>query len=125
MEPFKKCSSCDTIWQTRDEMIDDPELNLTGFQPTTTDGPAGFALFNHDRPECGSTIALETHDLLDLYDGPIRNEVLLGTDQCEGHCYRIDDLARCDAPCRNAMIREVLKQILERQRRNRVRRASG
>ena len=33
---------------------------------------------------------------------------LMGTDQCRGHCLRLEDLAACDAPCSNARDRELI-----------------
>lgn len=117
MPAFKTCSSCDKQWVTRDDLLDDPEVILAGFQPAGSDTLEGYALFNHDTPECRSTIALEAEALLDMYDGPLHERVLMGSDACGGHCYRIEDLETCDAPCRNAMIREVLKKIRARQRR--------
>lgn len=123
MSAFKTCTSCDKQWATRDDLLDDPDVVLAGFQPAGRDTMEGYVLFNHDKPDCRSTIALDSGSLLDMYDGPIHERILMGSEACVGHCYRIDDLETCDAPCRNAMIREVLKQIRARQRRLAKRRA--
>jgi hypothetical protein len=117
MEPYKRCTSCHKSWADRDELLDDLDINITGFQPTTEGGVHGFVLINHDAPGCGSTLAIEAESLLDLYTGPVHDSALFGADDCKGHCYRVDDLSECDSPCRNAMVREVIKQLLERRRR--------
>jgi len=125
MSAFKTCPACDASWATRDDLIYDPEMHITGYQPATNAEVLGYVLLTHDRPGCGSTLALDSEDLLDLHDGPVGDGVLYGSDACRGHCYRVEDITTCDAPCRNAVIREVIKKIIERRRRLHRARSAG
>ena len=125
MSVFKICPSCEASWSTRDELIFDEEMHITGYQPAASAEVLGYVLFTHDRPGCGSTLALDSEELLDLHDGPVTDRVLYGADDCRGHCYRVEDISECDAPCRNATIREVIKKIIERRRHLRRARSAG
>jgi hypothetical protein len=125
MSRFKTCSGCETSWETRDEFIYDESMAITGYQPAASSEVLGYVLFTHDEPGCGSTLAVESEDLLDLHDGPTTDRVLYGSDECRGHCYRIEDISECDAPCRNALVREVIKKIIEERKRRRRARSVG
>lgn len=115
MVDFLSCSCCDECWTTRDAFLDDPRTALIGYQVDFLDLTAGYLLFNHNRDECGSTLAVEVERFADLYEGPEHPRALFGTAECGGRCGRIEDLTRCDRPCRNAWVRELLAQIVERQ----------
>ena len=115
MAEFQTCSGCATRWVDRDSFIDDPLTELIGYQVDFLDLTGGYLLFNHHRDGCGSTLALEVERFVDLYRGSAHPESLYGTAECGGRCGRVDDLARCDRPCRNAWVRELLAQIVERK----------
>jgi hypothetical protein len=117
MSRFKICTTCEDSWETRDEFIYDKDMKITGYQPAVSSEVLGYVLFTHDKPGCGSTLALESEDLLDLHTGPTTDRVLYGSDACKGHCYRVEDISACDSPCRNALVREVIKTILEKRQR--------
>lgn len=115
--PFMTCSKCGYTWQTRDQFLDDPTIKIIGFQADIETPENSLYLFNHDLADdsCGSTIAIFVSHFLDMYDGPIYDEVIFGSETCSGHCARIDDMELCKNPCRNAVAREIMIQILERQ----------
>jgi hypothetical protein len=117
MAPYKTCTTCEKSWETREDLLYDREMNITGYQPAASSDVLGYVLITHDRPGCGSTLALDSEELLDLYDGQLSDHVLHGSEACRGHCYRVEDISTCDAPCRNAMVREVIKTIIEKRRR--------
>jgi len=125
MAPFKTCTTCDTSWATREDLVFDEEMDITGYQPAATPDALGFVLITHDKPGCGSTLALDSGDLLDMYPRSIPDDVLYGSEACRGHCYRTADISTCDAPCRNAVIREVIKKILAEKRRRRPAHRTG
>lgn len=61
-QPFKRCTLCETVWNTRDEFLDDPDLRLNGYQFASRDllryRGGGLLLFTHMRRFCGTTLAL-------------------------------------------------------------------
>ncbi len=118
--PFKVCSLCHTHWNSRDEFLDDETIWLVGYQPNFARTEEGLLLFNHRRAKCDTTVAVEVKDLQYLYNDPMFDESLLGTDQCRGHCLNITDLEQCDQRCTNADVRQIMHIILERQRKNRL-----
>lgn len=125
MSHFKTCTACVTSWATREDFIYDESMSITGYQPAASVDALGFVLFTHDEPGCGSTLALESEDLLDLHPGSVPDRILYGSEACVGHCYRVEDISQCEAPCRNALIREVIKTIIEERRRRHRARSAG
>jgi hypothetical protein len=43
-----------TVWERRDDFMQDPDIELTGYMPTFDDLLTGLFLFNH---RCGTTLA--------------------------------------------------------------------
>jgi hypothetical protein len=118
MAEFQTCSCCAARWASRSEFIDDPRTELIGYQADFLDLTGGYLLFTHTPDDCGSTMALAVERFTDLYEGARRHadaESLFGTAECCGRCGRIDDLQRCERPCRNAWVRELLQRIVERK----------
>ena len=107
-EPFKKCSACDAVWQSRDEFLSDIKIKLIGYQVSFDDLLAGYFLFNHD---CGTTLAILVAQLESLYDGPVFATRLTGTDQCPGYCLHQDQLDPCVAECECVFVREVIQIV--------------
>lgn len=118
VSPFMTCSTCGKQWQSRDQFVDDPNIKIIGFQVNLEAPDNSLYLFNHNQPEdsCGSTISIHVSHFLDMYDGPIYNEIKFGSETCRKHCFKINDMERCNNSCRNAVAREVMIQILERQK---------
>ena len=44
---FKQCTSCGFRWSTRDQFLEDPDLELVGYQVNFVELLTGFFLFNH------------------------------------------------------------------------------
>jgi hypothetical protein len=110
-QPFKRCTGCGRVWRTRHAMLSDPDVALTGYQANFVDLQEGFFLFTHRDPGCGTTVAMPAARFTDLYEGPVFEERLTGTEHCPGHCLRRDDLVRCPAKCECAFVREVMDMI--------------
>lgn len=109
--PFKKCPLCEYEWADRDEFLTDPELRLIGYQANLDDLKLGLLYFNHERPDCGTTLAIEAASVIDLYDGPVFQTRKHGSSHCPGHCLYFADLEPCPAECECAAIREVLQIV--------------
>ena len=110
VKPFKSCPKCDFVWQTRDDFRQDISLALLGFQAGYGKLDRGFYLFNHltEKDKCNTTIAVGMEHFISLYNGPMYADVHAGSETCSGHCAKVDDLARCSVPCKNAIAREVM-----------------
>jgi len=65
-------------------------------------------------PECYTTLAVKVDLFKDLYQGTVYTESVFGTAECEKRCIKEDDLARCNQPCANAWVREIMKIIAKK-----------
>ena len=107
-EAFKQCTSCGFKWSTRDQFLEDPDIELVGYQVNFVELLAGFFLFNHS---CGTTLAVLSEAFEDLYDGPVFSERATGSEECQKHCLHEDDLSPCPAQCECAFVREIIQYI--------------
>jgi hypothetical protein len=105
--PFKVCG-CGRAWQSREEFLADPELELVGYQVDLANNIGGLFLFNHT---CFDTIAMSVTSFTDLASGPLYSTSMRGTEECEKHCLHRDDLDPCRALCECAHVREVMQVI--------------
>ena len=112
MTPFKICPFCNATWRERDDFLCDEHVTLIGYQADFSNKDRGVYLFNHTLDGCGSTLALEVAKMEDLFNGPILENALVGTPECQGHCLTVRNLEKCDAPCKNARVRNVMQTIL-------------
>ncbi len=112
MKPnFNTCSNCGHVWQNRDSFLNDPDITIIGYQAHFENLRAGFFLFNH---VCKTTLALEVSLFEDLYDGPIFQDRLTGSDDCPGHCLHHGNLDPCDEKCECAFVREIIQLLKNR-----------
>ena len=79
-----------------------------GYQASFVNLVAGLFLFEHS---CMTTLAIPAVEFTDLYEGPVFDRNMMGSDQCEGHCLHEEDLDPCPAQCECAYVRDVLHQI--------------
>jgi hypothetical protein len=106
--PFQICGSCSRAWPTWDRFVLDPAVRLLGLQFEITNPDVNLLVFEHG---CGSSISILSRRLRYLLPEPEPGDPparLRGTDQCRGHCLRLEDLRACDAPCGNARDRELI-----------------
>ena len=108
-QDFRKCSSCDHRWSTREAFLSDPAVELVGYQVNFRRLEAGFFLFNH--LACKTTIAIPVSELRTLYDGPVFSERLANTEGCSRYCQRREKLRPCPAQCECAYVREILQIV--------------
>jgi hypothetical protein len=117
--PFQMCMSCKRTWSTWDSFVLDPAVRLLGLQAVITNTDFNLLVFEHG---CGSSISILSRRLRHLLPEPEAGDPparLLGTDQCRGHCLRLEDLEACDAPCSNARDRELIL-LVQRMKREAV-----
>lgn len=110
-ETFKTCSCCGWVWATRDLYLADPDVVLIGYQVQFEELTAGVFLFIHNRPSCGTTLAIRCAVFVDLHDGPIFTTRRSGTESCPGHCLHRTNLAPCPLECECHFVREVMQVI--------------
>lgn len=106
---FKQCTSCQKVWETREEFLDDPSTTIRGYQVHFQELELGYFLFDHDI--CGTTLALRAGEFTDLYTGEIYKERLTGTECCPSFCLSKEELRPCPAQCECAYVREVIQIV--------------
>ena len=111
---FKMCPMCGATWPTRDRFIQDPALEVIGYQACFEDLKEGIIMFNH---ACKGTLAVQAGKFWGLYQGPIHLERATGSDQCPGYCLLNNELAPCTAHCECAHVREILQIIKDRSKK--------
>jgi hypothetical protein len=88
--------------------MEDPSLDIIGFQVDFDDPEEGFFLFNHT---CETTLAIRVGKFEDLYEGPIFSERLMNTDECPQYCLHKSELRPCPIKCECAYVREIIQII--------------
>jgi len=109
MSDFKKCTSCSYRWHLRQDFLDDPKINMIGYQVNFDNLHLGFFLFNH--LACGTTLGIPAGHFKDLHDGPVYAERLLGTKKCPEYCLHEDQLDPCPEKCECAYVRKIIQTI--------------
>jgi hypothetical protein len=106
---FKKCSCCESPWFTRDEFLQDENIELIGYQVNFSHLELGYFLFNH--LTCESTIAIPAGLFKDLYAGPVYAQRLTGTEVCQGFCEDVEVLEPCENQCECVYVREIMQIV--------------
>jgi len=106
---FKKCPVCEKVWETRNDFLDDSDIEIAGYQVHFEELSEGLFLFNHS---CEGAISLRAALFRDLYDGPMFKKCLTGTDECPEYCLVKHELRPCPAKCECAFVREIIQLIL-------------
>lgn len=109
LDAFKVCPKCEMIWKNRDDLLNDPEIDLVGYQVNFKDLKAGVFMFNHET--CETTLSIRAELFLDLYSGPLFRERKTGTDSCPGYCLYEQNMMTCPAKCECAYVRTILHKI--------------
>lgn len=109
---FKACKICGTVWHSRDDFLNDPNISIVGYQAHFDVLSEGFFLFNH---HCRGTLSVRVKELSDLYDGPVFKERKTGLEDCPGYCLYKEELGACPAKCECAFVREIIQIVKGRQ----------
>lgn len=115
-EPFRTCGSCRQVWRNWEDFVRDPGVRLLGLQAISNLPDANLLVFEH---RCGSSVSVLASRFRQLLPDSQDSSgwfSLRGTDQCSGHCLRLDDLQQCDRPCINARDRRLILQLMEMKR---------
>lgn len=106
---FKTCPMCRHKWCSRDQLLEDPQVVLVGYQASFKKLTEGFFLFNH---ACNNaTFAVLASQFIDLYHGPVFKKRMANSKSCPGHCLYENDIEPCPAQCECAFVREILQVI--------------
>ena len=105
---FHRCPSCGVEWNSRDAFLKDPNIQIIGYQVNFVKLTAGLFLFNHS---CKGTSAIYVDEFKDLYDGPIFEENLTGSDACPDYCRHQRNLQPCPNKCECVSVREIVQII--------------
>ncbi|MFC1859728.1 hypothetical protein ACFL9U_17115 [Thermodesulfobacteriota bacterium] len=103
---FKNCTMCRAVWHSREKFLSDPIVEVTGYMANFDLLELGIFLFDHKL--CGTTLSIRASQFLDLYDGPVFEDRLTGTEECPAYCLNEKELRPCHAKCECAYVREVL-----------------
>ena len=112
---FKKCPCCNEEWTTQELFLGDRNLEIVGYKADFKKLEYGLFFFNHQIPNCNSTITIETNMFFNLYSGKKYTERKTGSEDCKGYCKNLNQLSRCDALCECAFVREILRIIRNRE----------
>ena len=105
---FKKCPNCGFEWSSRRDFLDDPTLEIIGYQANFEELAAGIFLFNHS---CHGTLAIPSGRFEDLYQGPIFARRAEDSEECPGYCLQEEELEPCPVECECAYVREIIQTI--------------
>jgi hypothetical protein len=105
---FKVCPNCGFVWADRKSFMNDHEVSIIGYQVNFKKLKSGLFLFNHS---CMGTLALKVSIFEDLYNGPIFQKRMTGTEACRGHCLHQGDLDACPVACECAYVREIIQKL--------------
>ena len=105
---FKKCSNCGFKWETRDDFLMDPQIEMIGYQSNFKELTLGLFYFNHS---CKGTLAIYAGLFKDLYEGLIFTSRATGTKDCPGHCLQRENFDLCPAQCECSYVREIIQLI--------------
>lgn len=112
---FKTCPGCFVTWESMEAFLADPHLELNGYKADFKELEYGMFFFTHGIQPCRSTMTLMVNDFKSLYTGKTYTENKALSAECPRYCIDEKQLARCDALCECAYVREIMQIILERQ----------
>lgn len=110
---FKTCPGCFHAWQTRQEFLADPSIELNGYKADFSDLEYGMFFFTHKSAPCCSTMTLMVEDFRSLYSGPTYPDNKALSEECPRYCLDDQQLSRCDALCECAFAREISQIIAD------------
>jgi hypothetical protein len=116
---IKTCACCQTNL-TLDDFEHHPDIIPIGMMFIGGDISEAFYLFQHERPGCGTSLAVSVKAFEPAITEPIAEQVMALKDCCEHHCTNLDDLNRCSAPCFFAAYRRHLIDLVARKGRAKI-----
>ncbi|OVE74741.1 hypothetical protein BVX97_06455 [bacterium E08(2017)] len=109
---FKECSSCPKKWISRDEFLEDPCVDLIGYQANYVELERGLFLFQHNTNDCGTSLAISASEFTDMHDGPMFADIKRqDVKSCPGYCGQRHLLDPCGEECECGYVRDVLDTV--------------
>ena len=105
---FKKCTLCGKKWKNREDLLNDPEVAIIGYQMHFKSLRKGILLFNHT---CKGTFGIKAEFFQDLYPEKEYKKNFFGTNECKQLCTNESDLTRCPNDCECSWVREIIQVI--------------
>lgn len=90
-------------------------VSYYGYQIFTENLEEGLFLFEH---ACGTTLSELVGSFIDMYDGPIYEQNMMGSEQCPGYCLDEKETKICINKCSCAHIRLILQELINSTCRN-------
>ena len=115
MNNFKECPYCHESWLTVDDFLIDKYVEIIGYQADFDKLEDGIFFFNHRKPNCGTTLALEVYNFRGLHSGKVYSERKTNSEECPLFCFDQKQLERCSVQCECAFVREILQVIKDRK----------
>lgn len=105
---LKKCPNCGYEWTDLKHLLDDPDVEVIGYQVNFIRLSAGYFMFNH---VCKGTFTVPADRFKTLYNGPVYSGRATGSKACPGYCLHKEDMRPCPVQCECAYVREILNTI--------------
>lgn len=112
-KPFKVCDMCGYEWMSIEQFVLDANLRVNGYQAMLTAAEGGLYILTHECPSCLSSLSVTVESLASLYTGERHPDLKFMSPECEGHCFKQDDLSACNVQCSMRWAREVLQYLRE------------
>ena len=109
---FKKCGMCKYNWKDRFAFLQDTGVSYYDYQVFTENLEEGLFLFEH---ACGTTLSELVGTFIDMYNGPIYEKNMMGSEQCPGFCLDEKETRICSNKCSCAHIRHILKELVSQE----------
>ena len=113
---FKQCPMCNTIWSGMDHFLQDPSLEIEGYQVNFDDLGKGLFYFSHNTHGCHSTMSVEANVFFYLNPHPRYTTRNTSMKDCPGYCLKKDLLVQCAAKCDCAFVRDVIAIIMNKKK---------
>lgn len=108
---FKACPKCRFEWKSRNELLNDKNVKIIGYQANFIEPEEGLYLFNHTIDNCNTTFSMKTKDYKDMYEGTVYPFSKYGEPECKGYCKDENNLSICGEQCKYAPFREIASLI--------------
>jgi len=119
MNKIKQCPNCKK-WFSAVDILESPEVTPIGMHLDSDDSGFNLYFFNHTDGKCNTTFTIEVDKFEPFITEAIPVQNNAGTEDCDNHCTRIDDLEACQMECHYAPYRRFLLSIIKKREKNTV-----
>ena len=111
---IKQCSKCKT-WFTLEDLLTNQEIIPIGISLDDEDPAFNLFYFNHDQPDCMTTLTVNVELFRSKINELIPKENKAGKEGCEHHCTDLDDMKDCSNNCKWAPYRRFIFELMEKK----------